>query len=383
MYTFYLLLAEKLLVGKTVFFFFLGKVIRALGQLTSFPDNSDLSVSGSKLVIEAGIVGWASVFYSELRDSAREYLPFRCVISSVIDRDDSYLKQAFTKLRAEKPTHYLFDPRTGSQNPARAMLQSFAVAFFLGRQRITPIIILTDPSVRIWRYQAFLITGSTGAVVTLVDPNLMGHLFPHNRIIGPTLMPISLKTLDELESMTNIIPRDTFNTHEIFFLGSLYSNRLDFFNLLSGTLSSQGSPSELILEAKSVDVSQIDYWNRLTKFDCLLTTTFQIQIDPNYMRDRIWINQMVFRISESLAAGRLLYSPAVPGMDRYFDAEVHYISYVGVEDLARKIDYYRRHPHLGAIIATTGKLKYRELVNEKVFWKLIDRLLDFPMIAKT
>ena len=141
----------------------------------------------TKVLIEAGSPAWQAVFHQELRDSLIDYLSCENVACTSINKDKGYLWQAIKTLRREKPTHYCYDPRTGSQSFYRSQIDVLILAFCLGLWSITPIVILTDASVRMWRYQAFLLTGLSGVVITFIDSQSMGSLFPHKRIIGPSL----------------------------------------------------------------------------------------------------------------------------------------------------------------------------------------------------
>jgi hypothetical protein len=369
-----LVCTEYFTIIRTRLFLRLGIIIQKFGRLVGMLSLRNKAVPNTKVLIEAGSLGWEAVFYEELRDSLIDYLSVEMVACSCIDRSRNYLRQSIRMLRKEKPTHYCFDPRTGPQTRFRSLMNTSIVMFCLGFWNITPIVVLSDASIRLWRYQAFLLTGSSGLVVTFLDPQSMGPLFPHERVIGPSFMPISLKRLDSLDHLEGAISQKSFNFAHIFFLGSLYSQRVAFLHNLNSELQVRQSKVQLIVEEKSPNISSDNYWNKIASYPCLITTTFQNN-PSNYSTDRIYIDQMVFRISETLAAGKLLFSSDVPGMHKYFVENYHFVSYASISDATDKIIYFSEHPAEAIKIALEGRMRYRELVEKSTFWIEIDKLL--------
>ena len=354
---------------------YLGIAIGKSGGLLGVLSLRKRLVQETKVVIEAGSDGWKAVFFEELRDSLCEYLTPEEVVCSTIDRKKNYLRQALSKLKSERPTHYCFDPRTGPQSAASTMVNSCVLIFFLGLWKITPIVILTDASIRLWRYQAFLLTGSSGVIITFLDTQSMGALFTHKRVIGPSFMPISSKTIESLDLHNKNINQNDFDFTEVYFLGSLYDTRKNFLTDLESELRTSNSKVQLIIEEKSSDISSVDYWKKIASHKCVVTTTFQYHTS-NYPTDRIYINQMVFRISETLAAGKLLFCTNVPGMNKYFLEDHHFVSYRTSSEAASKMHYYSEHPNEASEIALNGHNRYRELVTESSFWVGVDKMLE-------
>lgn len=365
---------EMLTIIRTWLSMCLGIAIGKSGKLLGVFNSRKRPVQKTKVLIEVGNNGWKAVFFEELRDSLSDYLSHEKVACSSIDRDKNYLRQALFALGRERPTHYCFDPRTGPQNSFRSLINTSILMFCLGFWNITPIVILADASVRLWRYQAFLLTGSSGVVITFLDTQSMGALFPHKRIIGPSFMPISLKRLASLDHQNEVVCQDNFGFTKVYFLGSLYSERKTFLNNLESELIARGSKVQLIIEEKSSDISSENYWKNITSHNCLITTTFQYH-SSNYPTDRVYIDQMVFRISETLAAGKLLFCSNVPGMNKYFLEDDHFVSYRSSSEAASKIQYYSEHPTEAHKIALNGRKRYRELVEESTFWADIDKIL--------
>jgi len=325
----------------------------------------------TKVLLEAGTVGWESVFYSELRESLQDYTTAETIEISQIDRDRAYLPQVIRKLNSEKPTHFCIDPRTGSQKSFRALCESFVLVAILGFLKINPIVILTDASIRRWRIQSIILTANIGVIVTFLEVKGMGGLFTHKRVIGPIVMPISEKRLSYLDERNKIQEKNGATDNSVFFIGSLYPKRSDFFEVLNQELQNINSKMQVVFENKSAKVSAEDYWNRISSSKFLITTTFQ-QENSLFKMDRIDLNQMVFRISEVLAAGKLLFCTDVPGIEEFFQKGIHFVNFTTPEEAARKIDYYSLHVDLAQRIATNGRDKIGELISKKEFWKAID-----------
>jgi hypothetical protein len=329
-------------------------------------------------MIEAGNIGWTSVFYNELYGSACDFIQPERVIRSKIDRSRSYLSQSLRNLIINKPTHFFYDPRTGSQKLLPALFQTAILTITLAFLRVTPVVILTDASVRQWRYQVFLLTAKSGVIITFLDPNKMGSLIPHKRILGPMFMPISIATLLEIEEMIRSTRNSRVMQPSVFFLGSLYSKRIVFFEKLQSLLQEKKSKVLIETESKSNEIDRSSYWEKLVNVDSVITTTFQQQ-DPNYIQDLLEIDQLVFRISETLAAECVLFSSVAPSMEKFFTPGKDFIAYSDTENAAEKILFYTQNPGLAREIAKHGHETYRKLIESRSFWKLIDTFLERPL----
>lgn len=359
----------------------IGILVRQIGFVLSGPNSYANKSRETKILVESGILGWESVFYSELLMSLQEYIDHESIAISVIDRNKNYLRQVRNRLKMEKLTHYCFDPRTGSQNTFQALLQSITLSFHLGYYRITPIVLLTDASLRNWRIQSLILTGSSGVIVTFLDPKSMGYLFTHRRVIGPVFMPISEKRLNFLGERNQDLSTRKAIRDEILFLGSLYPTRITFFENLNLELLRLKSTAKIVVESKSVDIDSEEYWNRISNFESLITTGFQFS-NARYKMDYLDLNQMVFRISEALAAGKLLFCTNVTGMDNYFIDGTHFVGFDTLEVAASKIDFYSKNPQLGREIAETGRKRFEELMLNKTFWTSIDKMLKSKIFVR-
>ncbi len=372
---------SKLLVIKTRCFMWVGKILINVTLIVGMLLHKNSSRVLPVLMIEAGNIGWTSVFYSELQRSATDYIDPDRVITSKIDRSKNYLAQSVKNLRQYKPTHFCFDTRTGSQEFLPAIFQTIFLTIVLTFLRVIPIVILTDASVRQWRYQVFLLTAKSGVIVTFLDPEQMGSLIPHKRIIGPMFMPISIATLTEIEEKSRLRrnPQDTQPI--VYFLGSLYSKRVIFFEEIQSKLLAIRSRVVIKTESKSHEIVPNSYWEKLTNVETVITTTFQQQ-DPNYIQDLLDIDQLVFRVSEALAAECILFCSVAPGMEKFFTAGKDFIAYTGITDAVEKIEFYANNPNLAQEIAKHGHETYRELIEKRYFWKSIDTFLEKPLGIK-
>jgi hypothetical protein len=270
----------------------LGGVLRELGRSSGRASINRKRLS-STLLIEAGAVGWTSVFYSELFETAREYISDEAVYASKIDRSKMYVKQAISNLNRTQATHYVYDPRTGSQNPFLGLVQTLVIAFYLGLKDVTPIFMLTDGSVRQWRYQAFILTAKSGVIVTFLNPKEMPEFFPHERVIGPMIMPVSKRTFQVMLPKSKTKSPEKIDCTKVYFLGSLYQRRLTFFKDANQELLKRGCKSQLLFEEKTSTITSDNYWQSLTKYDCLVTTTFQA-VNPKYKMAKKFFHILYF-----------------------------------------------------------------------------------------
>ena len=369
---------SRRLVFKTWCFMWVGKIIITITSAIKMLSRNNSLITLPLLMIEAGKIGWTSVFYTELQRSATDYIHPNRVITSSIDRSKNYLNQSIKNLLHHKPTHFCFDPRTGSQEFLLAIFQTLILTILLTFLRITPIVILTDASVRQWRYQVFLLTAKTGVIVTFLDPKKMGDLIPHKRVIGPMFMPISIATLLDLEEKSKLIGKKKDTQPAVHFLGSLYSKRVTFFEELQLELRKIESRVIIKTQSKSAEIAPNSYWDKLANAERVITTTFQ-ERDPNYVQDALEIDQLVFRVSETLAAECILFSSVAPGMEKFFTAGKDFIAYNHIADAAQKIEFYAQNTNLALEIAKHGHKTYRELIMGRHFWKHIEAHLEEPL----
>ena len=218
-----------------------------------------------KIVIEAGERGWHSIELKELYQSAVEYFGEESVIRLVVDRDKGYLHQvSHLLLRISGITHYVYDPRTGraenQQNLWNALTDSLSMAVLLSRHGVIPVGLLTDIGYRYWRYQAAAVTATNGAVVSFMSNKYSQAIFPHRRLIGPSIFPMSVATLSNLKALRSKLEREGKIEKRIRFTGSMYEPRTSFLMEFEGLM---GPAADIRgRELGSARKSDAEYWKR-------------------------------------------------------------------------------------------------------------------------
>lgn len=323
----------------------------------------------TKLLLQAGMRGWDSIFFQEVLESAQEFFGTDRVAVSSIDRRKSFLAQLWSSITRHQVTHIFFDPRTASHRLAVAMVQASLANLCLLARGVTPIVFLTDASCRNWRMQSAIISSWTGLVVTCISAKEVAGIFPHRRIIGPVLMPLSTKTLHELEAARRDRPPGGPVT--VRFVGSAYSPRIEWLTELQRVLATRGIHLELNT-SKSI-TSNSDYWNLLVETDILVTTTMQVDGLPNY--DWTWKPQVLFRFAEGLAAGAALVATDVPGLRRHLTADRDFAAYTSLSQCAAIVEGLVVDQDVRERLARRGQVRIAELVNSGIFWSQVDAAL--------
>lgn len=325
----------------------------------------------SILCIEAGSGGWEIIEYKELYASACDFLGSKQVHKVIITRDKNYLEQLKQTIAELSPTHYLYSPRTGSQQWLIGLYQSFKISFLLYWHNITPITSLTDLPVRAWRAQCAVITARTGLVVSLMLPREVHPIFPHKRLIGPSLMPFSETTMDQINELSRNKPRGGAPT--AVFAGSLYEPRITLLNDISKGLTARGFNLEIKgrrMENKRGPDSE--YWQTLINASMVVTTAEQ-QVDNR--RDWNWLPHFIYRYTEVLICGSLLVAPDIPGIRRYYTPGVHFIAFSSSSQAVETIADHLNNEAKIEKIAAQGKAKAQALVRSHTYWACVDTAL--------
>jgi len=328
----------------------------------------------SHLCIEAGEKGWESIEFKELYQSACEYLFSNNVHRLIVKGDKNYLKQIADILKSEPITHYLYDPRTDNSDVLlwRPLWQSLRVAILLQKYGVVPIVLLTDLAVRSWRTQAALVSARRGVVVCFMSSRRISSIFPHRRLIGPSLMPISVQTMQMLNRL--IAGRKKSKPATALFAGSLYEPRTKILEQIRSGLASSGFVFEIKgRQMGSARVSDEEYWSSLCFSDIIVTTADQAIQDTN---DWNHIHHLVYRYLEVLASGAMLVAQDVPGVNRYFTPGVHFVSYDTPENAVKVIAHYLHYDVERLRIAKQGKDRANDLIASRVFWVIIDSVLS-------
>lgn len=330
---------------------------------------SDSSIR--KLCIEAGVRGWESIEFKELFKSAREYAGENSVLKLVVTPDRPYLEQVTDVLCSGEVRHYVYDPRTGDQRFFRGMLQSCWIAILFVRFDVVPIVLLTDLSVRTWRCQAAVVSAIRGCVVCFMAPKMVQPIFPHRRLIGPSLMPFSLETFCHVSQIS--AKRVDMGTPKAIFAGSLYEPRTTTLNKIQALLGGRN----ILFEVKGrvvggARISDDEYWERLCFSDIIFTTADQmIQSGTDWTH----IPHLVYRYLEALISGSMLIAQAVPSVERYFTPGKHFVKFESAEHAASLIEYYLKNPEERLNIAKAGRDRAKALIEARCFWVNIDCML--------
>ncbi len=323
----------------------------------------------NSVCLEAGSVGWSLIEFKELYNSACEYVGAERVRKINIDRNQNYYTQVKAAVTVNRPCHYFIDLRTGSEHWFSGIIESIRICVLFTSSGITPIVLLANFGERTHRIQAAILTALRGVVLTFMAQSKACALFPHNRVIAPSLMPLSLSTLTDLDHMRQEAPL-ILETRALF-VGSLYEPRTTFILQLADKLEKK----ELKLEIRSrapngARMPDAEYWGLLSTYPITVTTA-----TPDEGSDCMWINQLSYRYLEALISGTLLLAPEVPGANRFFISGKHFVSYHSVDDAVNKIEYYLKNETERAKIALQGELHARSLIESKIYWLSIDLAL--------
>lgn len=358
-------------------YYLLSRSLLVLSRMLTLCRRRSHHPSGSrpKIIIEAGERGWSSIELKELYQSASEYLGDESVLRLVVDRNVSYRQQVKRVLAANADvTHYLYDPRTGraedKQNLWNALTDSVSMALLLRRYGVTPVILLTDIGYRYWRYQAAAVSAQAGVVVSFMSSKLSRAIFPHSRLIGPSIFPMSQETLFYLMDLRKTLEAEGKIEKKVRFTGSLYEPRASFLReferLLGPAADIRGR------ELGSVRKTDTEYWQLIASAAIVITTADQFDQPGADLRH---VQHMVYRYIEVLACGSLLLAPAVPGVMNYFTPGIHFVPFESVQDAHDKAVYYLEANEQADRIRLEGQRRAKALIESRVFWLQINAAL--------
>lgn len=321
------------------------------------------------LMIEAGAAGWQEPAPGllDLEQSAREYLGRECVSRlSIEHRGLGYLLELLTAIRRVRPSHYFYDTRTGHQGKVWGWMQAFMVGLFLTWYDIVPITLLTNFPARKWRRQVATVTARSGLVLVLMSPKDVGGAIPHNRVLGPVLMPFSEKRLSRLRS--DFPDRSRENVHPIArFIGTVYEPRLTKLASLQEALSAL--PIELDIVARNIDQPKINedsYWTALRGSTFVVTTADHAE-EPG--SDSGVPPHMVYRYTEALVAEACLIAPRVPGP---LVPWVHYVPFDSPFQLSSDLAVLLESPQQIQDIRAAGSTFISDRILGCDWWRDID-----------
>ncbi len=319
------------------------------------------------LAIEAGEIAWEHIFFKEAFQSAAEFLGADRVVRLSIRKDKRYVQQVREFVIAQRVTHYFYDPRSGSQSLPVALLQAFQLVALFSRRGIIPIAYCTDISLRRWRFQAAIVTAMGGVCVCLTHEDIAKKMVPHERVIGPAIMPISEKTLRELDGLR--ASKEPNTPLKVSFFGSLYEPRVSQLEKIRLGLQSAGVTLEIKGRAPGGErISDVEYWKEIISTDILVSTSSQVQIPG---MDLGHANHLIYRFTEALACGVCLVIEDAPGADRIFTNLEDLILWWTPEDAIRQVAALARDGARVRKIGETGGFRLRSIASEKTFWTAI------------
>jgi hypothetical protein len=323
------------------------------------------------LCVEAGPQGWAIIELREIAESAAEYLGEANVRRVVVPSRDVYLDTVRAAMADGRATHYLYDARTGSQDGLRALWEAFCVGLMAARYDIVPLGWLTDLPIRRWRLQVAIATAGCGLTITLMAAAQVARVFPHRRLSGPVMMPLSERTLRALEARRAAV-RGGGKPRAIF-TGSLYEPRTTTLFAIRDALQARGLDLELLTrDLGAARVPNDVYWERLADADIVVTTADQVFGDGI---DETGLPHLIYRYTEALAAGALLIAPAVPAIERYFSPGEHFVSFDDTDHAVDLIAHYLADGDARRAIASRGYERVQHLVRARTCWTSIDAAL--------
>ncbi len=357
-------------------YIFAKSILVGISIVHRLTENRTSSNVVSAICIEGGVRGWESIEFKELYQSACEYLQPDNVHRLEIEPNKNYLEQVVNVLEAKRFTHFLYDPRTGSQRFWLGLWQSLRIAILFQKHNVVPIVFLTDLSVRTWRSQSAVVSAQKGLVVSFMSPKCVGPIFPHSRLLGPCLMPFSVQTKQTLDALIKLRPVNI--PAKALFAGSLYEPRTSTLEKIRIDMAVRG----LVLEIKgrvigSARMPDSEYWARLCYSDIVVTTADQMMQKGT---DWVDIPHLVYRYLEVMASGALLVAQDVPGVRRYFIPGEHFISFDSPESAVDVISYFLENDAERLRIARQGKERADALISSRCFWMLTDAALGSDSI---
>ncbi len=318
-----------------------------------------------RICIEAGRKGWNLIEYQEIAESAAEFFGVESVVRHEVSDRKRYIRDAHSAILATRPDFYWFDPRSGAQEPLRAVFQSVTLAVVLAWYGVTPIAWLADAPNRVWRLQAEVVTVRRGVCLSFMHPWTGGVRFAHGRIHGPCLFPLSKATLYRLRSDRSQKPAGLDPV--VCFVGSLYEPRRSRLETLRDDLARRGVRLDLIApELTGRRLTNDEYWTALVDSDILITTADHVVSEA---QDAVNQPHFIFRYTEALAAGAALVAPIVKGSEEFIRAGHDYLPFESIDEAGEQILELHEDASLRSLIAEQGHEAIVRLIESGIFWR--------------
>jgi hypothetical protein len=322
------------------------------------------------LLIGAGTQGWQLIEYQEISASASEYLGASNVSRVAFSATRPMLREFGETLREVRPSHYYFDPRSGSQRPLKSVWEAVVIGFHLERYGVEPICVITDFAYRRWRLQSAIVSARSGVVTSLMSPSVIGKLFPHKRIIGPMPFPLSVATLRALQQRKKR-SEERWRTlrDRVVFIGMLHEPRKSVIEAIKSGLAQREILMEVFGRAPDGSrMSEDDYWGILLNARLVVSTSSQMGENGTDFSDR---NHFIYRFIETTAAGTALAIGPVEGSEHLLEPDSDYIAFSSAEEAVEKISsaWHER----GALekISRRGASRSKDLIESHRYWTLV------------
>lgn len=351
--------------------FIIGRIVNALIAARRGARNPETP----RLLIGAGKKGWELIEYQEIYRSACEYLGEANVAQVAFTSVTEMLSELEKALAIERPTHYYFDPRSGSQNWVRGVWEAIRISVLLERRGITPICALTDFPVLRWRLQTALVSARRGVVTSLMSPLIIGPYFPHSRIIGPMPFPLSTKTLKDLKiRRVSTTSAKKSSPTDVVFVGLLYEPRKSTIETIQAGLMERGIAMKIIgRSANGNRISTDDYWDVLSRAKIVVATSSQIS---GKHTDFDGHNHLVYKFIEVTAAGALLAIEPVPVAEEILVPNADFLAFNSAGDAVEKISGILKTPEKLKNVAESGHRKASQLIQQHYYWQKVFEYVD-------
>ncbi len=327
------------------------------------------------LLIGAGAEGWQLIEYQEIAASASEYLGASNVSRVAFSAARPMLREFRETLRVVRPSHYYFDPRSGSQWPLKSVWEAVVIGFHLERYGVKPICIITDFAYRRWRLQSAIVSARSGVVTSLMSPSVIGKLFPHERIIGPMPFPLSVATLRALQQRKKR-SEERWRTlgDRVVFVGMLHEPRKSVIEAIKSGLAQREILMEVFGRAPDGSrMSEDDYWGILLNARLVVSTSSQMAENGTDFSDR---NHFIYRFIETTAAGTALAIGPVEGSEHLLEPDSDYIAVSSAAEAVEKISALWASPDSLEQLAIRGASAAEKIIVSHLYWREVFQRFD-------
>jgi hypothetical protein len=209
-----------------------------------------------------------------------------------------------------------------------------------------------------------------------MNPLSLGKLYPHERIYGPIFIPISLETIHKnMPFETNADNKKP----KVGFKGTLYPERSYYLEALK--ICANELDLQITTEGKKFVESNESYWDFINQHDIIFTTTVQTNINKEWV-DNLNVNQMVFRISEAIALGKVLVTTKINGLDKFFVRNIDFIEIDDSIEIKLALTSALEKATITLHSKNNSNRSFLKLVENRCFWR-ISGIKEVGICSKT